>query len=146
MFPNEISALTQQCPLPKNSPLWALNPYFDEDGFIRERLCRICLLEATKNSIILRAHSLNIIQHHHLRTVHAGFQSTLASLRNEFWILRSRAIVQSVLYKCIPCTHERANVSVEFMGDLPAVRAISAQRSSVNRTAHLFIPAWITQV
>jgi len=35
MFPNEISALTRQYPLPKDSPLRA--PYFAEDGFIRIR-------------------------------------------------------------------------------------------------------------
>jgi len=53
----------------------------------------------------------------------AGSQLTLASLRHKFWILRAHATIRSVLYKCIPCTRERANVSIELMGDLPAARA-----------------------
>jgi len=44
----------------KNSPLHALNLYFDEDGLIHIRgwLRRACLPEATKNPIVLRAHPL----------------------------------------------------------------------------------------
>jgi len=88
----------------KNSPLHALNPYFDEDGLIRirGRLRRACLPKATKNPIvfaILRAHLLlvHIIQHHHLRIIHAGAQLTLASLRNDgFWILPRHSSVHSL--------------------------------------------------
>jgi len=58
-------------------------------------------------------------------------QLTLVSLRNEFWILRFRVTIRSVLYKCIPCTRELAEVSVELMSDLPAVR--------INRTARTYI-------
>ena len=135
MFPNEIAALKQKRLVPKSSPLSVLNPYIDEDGLIRIRgkLRRTCLPEASKNLIILRAHPLLvlIIQHHHLRTFHIDSQLTVASLRQEFWILRARATVRSVLYKCIPCTRERPDVPVELMGDLPA--------ASVNRTARAFV-------
>ena len=143
MFPNEIVGLKQTRLVPKSSPLSVLNPYINENGLIRirGRLRRACLPEATKNPIVLRTYPLLvlIIQHHHLRTLHAGSQLTLASLRQEFWIHRARATVRSVLYKCIPCTRERADVPVELMDDLPAAR--------VNRTlAPLSIPASITQV
>ncbi|KAG5327787.1 YI31B protein, partial [Pseudoatta argentina] len=53
----------------------------------------------------------------------AGSQLTLASLRHEFWILRAHDNVRSVLYKCVPCTRERA--------DLPVAR--------VNHTAGAFV-------
>ncbi|XP_032684998.1 uncharacterized protein LOC116850611 [Odontomachus brunneus] len=135
MFRDEIVALSQKRSVPKSSPLSVLNPYMDEHGLIRirGRLRRACLPEAMKNPIILRTHPLLvlIIQHHHLRTLHAGSQLTLRSLRNEFSILRARATVRSVLYKCIPCTRERAAVPVELMGNLPAAR--------VNRTVRAFI-------
>ena len=58
----------------------------------------------------------------------AGSQLTLASLRHEFWILRARATIRFVLYKC---TRVHADVPVELMGDLPAAR--------LNRTARAFI-------
>ena len=52
----------------------------------------------------------------------ASSQLMLASLRHKFWILRAHATIRSVLYKCISCTRERANVPIELMGDLPAAR------------------------
>jgi len=83
-----LGSNTCPCPLLMNSPLCALNPYFDEDELIHIR-GRACLPQATKNPIVLRAHPLLIciIQYHYLRTMHAGAQLMLASLRNEFWIL-----------------------------------------------------------
>ncbi|XP_018376183.1 PREDICTED: uncharacterized protein LOC108769601 [Trachymyrmex cornetzi] len=135
MFSNEIVVLNQKRSVPKSIPLSVLNPHKDEDGLIRirGRLRRACLPGATRNPIVFRAHPLLIliIQRHHLRTLHAGSQLKLASLQNEFWILRARATVQSVLYKCIPCTRERSDIPVELMGDLPAAR--------VNRTVRAFI-------
>ena len=75
MFPNEIAALKQKRLVSKSSPFSVLNPYIDEDGLIRirGRLCRAYLPEVTKNLIVLRAHPLLvfIIQHHHLRMLHA---------------------------------------------------------------------------
>jgi len=65
MFPNEIS--NTACLLPKNSPLRAFNPYFDEDGLIRiRRLRRTYFLEAT-NPTIVRVHPLLVhIIHHNI--------------------------------------------------------------------------------
>ncbi|XP_011687752.1 PREDICTED: uncharacterized protein LOC105449960 [Wasmannia auropunctata] len=135
MFPLELAALSRQSPLPKSSSLSSLNPYLDSDGLLRVggRLRHARLPGATKNPIVVRSHPLLslIIEHHHMRTLHAGPQLTLASLRSEFWLLRSRATVRSVLYKCIKCTRERAEVPVELMGDLPDVR--------VNRTSRAFV-------
>ena len=74
---------------------------------------------------------LVLIIQHHLRTLHVGPQLMLASLHHEFWILRARATVRSVLYKCIPYTRERVDVPVELMSNLPAAR--------VNRTARAFV-------
>ena len=88
MFANEIATLKQRRLIPKSSALSVLNSYIDEDGLIRirGRLRRACLPEATKNPIVLQVHPLLIliIQHHPLRTLHAGSQLTLASLRQEF--------------------------------------------------------------
>ncbi|XP_018392969.1 PREDICTED: uncharacterized protein LOC108772023, partial [Cyphomyrmex costatus] len=132
-FPKEIAALSKQRPLPKGSALSSLNPYYDEEGLlrIRGRLRRSSLPGTAKNPIVLRAHPLValLIRHHHLRMMHAGSQLSLTSLRAEFWILRSRATVRFVLYKCIQCTRERAEKPVELMGDLPAERVNRAARA-----------------
>ena len=105
----------------------------DDDRLIRirGRLRRACLPGAMRNPIVLRAHPLLvlIIQYHHLRMLHTDSQLTLVIATR---ILDSSgATVRSVLYKCIPCTRERADVLVELMGDLPA--------ASVNRTARAFV-------
>ena len=56
----------------------------------------------------------------------------LALLQHKFWILWARAIVRSVLYKCMPCTRERADVPVELMSDLPAARVYRTARAFVH--------------
>ncbi|XP_024881085.1 uncharacterized protein LOC112460568 [Temnothorax curvispinosus] len=133
-FPRELLHLTDRKPMPIASPLASLNPYLDSDGLIRVggRLRHACLPGSTKNPVVLRTHPLLtlLIEHHHLRTLHAGSRLTLASLRSEFWILRARSTVRSVLHKCVRCVRERAEIPFELMGDLPDAR--------VNRVAKAF--------
>ncbi|XP_024893685.1 uncharacterized protein LOC112468635 [Temnothorax curvispinosus] len=136
LFAEERGLLARQRSVPKSCALSSLNPYLDSEGLIRVRgrLRQSHLPEAMKNPIILSSHHLLslIIQHHHLKTLHAGPQLTLASLRNEFWILRASAVVRAVLFKCIACTREKAEVPVELMGDLPDVRVNRASRAFVH--------------
>jgi len=127
MFPKESSNLTSQIPLPKSSSLLSLHPFMDSDGLIRVsgRLRHSRLSEAIKlkHPIILRSHPLlSLIIEHYLRTMYEGPQLTLALLRTEFWILRARATVRSVLYKCVPCSRETTKISNKLMGDLPNPR------------------------
>lgn len=87
-----------------------LNPYLDSDGLlcIQGRLRSARLPGAVKNPIVLRAHPLlsRIIEHHHLKTLHAGLQLTITSLQNKFWILCARTTVCSVIHKCIQCSRQ----------------------------------------
>lgn len=133
LFPNELSSLLQNRPLPKSKPLASFNPYLDSEGLLRVggRLRHSRLPDAIKHLILLRSHPLLslIIIHHHIRTLHGVSQLTLASLRNEFWILCARATVRAVLYTCIQCTREKAEVPVELMGDLPDVRVNRSSRA-----------------
>lgn len=137
LFPNELASLVQNCPLPKSRSLSSFNSYVDSDGLLRVggRLCHSHLPEAIKHFILLRSHPLLslIISHHHLKTLHGRLQLTLASLRNEFWILRVRTTVRAVLYICIKYTRERTEVPVELMGDLPDVRVNRAPRAFAHR-------------
>lgn len=131
LFPSELTSLKQNQPLRKSKYLSSFSPYVDADGLLRVggRLRHSNLPEVIKHPIILRSHSLLslLILHHHLRTLHGGSQLTLASLRNEFWILRARA-VRAVLYQCVQCTRERAEIPIELMGDLPDIRVNRAIR------------------
>jgi len=93
----------------------------NENGLvcIQGRLRRACPPGATRNPIVLHAPAVSTHYPAPSSSNIAGPQLTLASLRHEFWILRAHVIVRSVLYKCIPCTRERAD---EFMNDLSAAR------------------------
>ena len=98
-FAEEWSSLEKRKGLPFKSPLRKLNPYFDEkDKLIRVggRLQFSELPEETKHQIILPAkHPVvdKIIAHtHEIQALHAGPETTLAILREKFWILRGRRL------------------------------------------------------
>lgn len=123
LFPREYYSLVHNHPISKHSKLIALTPYVDKDDLIhvRGRLRNSALSHQSKNPIILAPHPLvtSLIRDVHLKALHAGPQLTLARLREEFWLLRARQTIRSVLHQCIVCTREKAAVSNELMGDLP---------------------------
>lgn len=135
-FPKEMRTLAADGTVPKSSPLSGLAPYLDQHGLIRARgrLSKSQLPEKTKLPIILHSHPLLtlLIYHTHITNLHSGPQLTLACLRNEYWILRARATVRAVLYKCITCTRERATILQELMGDLPASRITKVERPFIH--------------
>jgi len=133
IFPCEMSLLRKTTPIKKSSPLLSLNPYLDTERLIRVRgrLRNATLLSDVRNPIVLKDHPLVrlIIMDAHNRTLHAGSQLTLARLREKFWIIRARSLVRAVLYKCVPCARERAQIPTELMGDLPPVRVNRSTRA-----------------
>ncbi|XP_046145641.1 uncharacterized protein LOC123988926 [Osmia bicornis bicornis] len=136
LFPDELSSLSAKKTLLKSSKLLSLNPILDQDGLIRAkgRLAHSLFPENTKKPIILRSHPLLslIINHTHVIHLHAGSQLTLACLRPEYWILRARTTIRSVLHRCVPCARHRASVPSELMGDLPASRVTAVERPFIN--------------
>ena len=44
-----------------------------------------------------------LIQYVHERLIHAGVSHTLASLRQEYWIVKGRVEVKKVLSRCLVC-------------------------------------------
>ncbi|XP_076659879.1 uncharacterized protein LOC143363163 [Halictus rubicundus] len=133
--PQELRTLAAHGTVPKSSPLSSLNPYLDSDGLIRAKGRLSKAQPETENEpIILRSHPLLslLIHHTHLTHLHAGPQLTLACLRHEYWILRARATVRAVLYRCVPCTRERAAIPHQLMGDLPASRITKAERAFIH--------------
>ncbi|XP_036143344.1 uncharacterized protein LOC118645744 [Monomorium pharaonis] len=125
-FPLEKKALLRDQPISSKSTLLSLHPFLDEDQIIRVggRLSLAPIPLPTKHPVILTSHPLvRLIAHHaHLRALHAGIQLTLAILRQEFWILRARNLVKSVIHQCIVCTRERAAIPHQLMGSLPQMR------------------------
>lgn len=125
-FPLEKEILIRQRPISVKSTLLSLHPFIGDDELIRvgERLSNAPLPTQTKHPILLASHSLVtlIVQHAYTKALHAGPQLTLATLRREFWILRPRNIVKTVIHRCVACTRERSATPTQIMGSLPSVR------------------------
>lgn len=133
VFPAERETLLQKKSLSSKSALLALHPFVGEDKLIRVggRLTNAPLSFPIKYPVILASHPLVnlIIRHAHLRSLHAGPQLTLATIRREFWILRARDAVKSVIHRCVTCTPERATAPMQLMGSLPCVRVSKPARA-----------------
>lgn len=133
LFAQEISELTSKEILSRRSTIASLSPFLDSEGLLRVggRLQNSPLPYHTKHPIILKTHPLvlSIVRDAHLRNYHAGNQLTLCTLRHEYWILRSRQIVRSVINQCIACVREKASTPTQLMGNLPGVRVTAGTRA-----------------
>ncbi|XP_039315440.1 uncharacterized protein LOC113004411 [Solenopsis invicta] len=133
LFPRELNALTNRAPLSTKSELLPLHPFLDKEQLIRVggRLGQAPVPTRVKHPILLASHPLVrlIIQNVHLRYFHAGIQLTLSILRGEFWVVRARSVVRSVLHRCVACARERAVSPAQLMGNLPSVRVSPPARA-----------------
>ncbi|XP_029160141.1 uncharacterized protein LOC114932141 [Nylanderia fulva] len=136
LFAREKESLLQQRSIPAKSALLFLTPFLGEDKLIRVggRLSRAPMQFSEKHPIILAAHPLVnlLVQHVHLRSLHAGPQLTLATLCQEYWILRARNIVKGVVFRCVVCTREKAATPTQLMGNLPSVRVSPPARAFIH--------------
>ena len=113
--------------LPRSSKILALNPFLDESGILRVggRLQFSPLNYASKHQIILHPHShltRLIIEYEHIRLLHAGVQSTQASLRRKYWIIHDKSYIRSAIHKCVTCFRFRAKGANQLLGQLPPSR------------------------
>ncbi|XP_070162567.1 uncharacterized protein [Polyergus mexicanus] len=132
LFPTEINALSKNKSLSSRSSLLSLRPFLDRDGILRVggRLNKAPLPTSVRHPTLLSSHPLVtlIVNQTHLRALHAGPQLTLNILRRDFWILRARNMVKSVIHKCVVCARERAATPTQIMGDLPETRVTATVR------------------
>lgn len=129
-FHKEIESLKTRKHADK-SRIANLSPFLDENGIIRVggRLQGSKLTFTRKHPILLpsRNHLTdNIIRESHETNYHAGIQSTLATLRQRFWLLDGRNQVRKVVRRCIRCLRFSANTIEPKMGNLPSVRVREA--------------------
>ncbi|XP_036143903.1 uncharacterized protein LOC118645955 [Monomorium pharaonis] len=111
----------------RRSKLAALHPFLDSQGILRVggRLRHALIDEERKHPILLPAiHHVTtlIIVHHHERLFHAGAQTTLNSVREEFWPIFAKSRVKKVIRNCVTCRKANPKPSWQLMGELPSVR------------------------
>lgn len=104
-----------------------LKPFVDDNGILRVggRIRRSELPYDAKHQILLpRNHRLNklIIEHEHLRNLHAGPELLLTCLRQRYWIIDGMSYVRHFCRNCFVCRKLKALTLDQIMGDLPKNR------------------------
>ncbi|XP_077550625.1 uncharacterized protein LOC144163775 [Haemaphysalis longicornis] len=67
----------------------------------------------------------------HERLIHSSVDLTLCELRENFWILKGRQVVKSVLHACLPCRRRRLKAETAPVAPLPRDRITEADPFSV---------------
>ncbi|XP_076294560.1 uncharacterized protein LOC143215865 [Lasioglossum baleicum] len=135
-FSRESQAVHRGVALPNASPLAKLMPFADAHGILRVggRL-QHSLLDADQNHPIILPRSSPftslVIAQAHFRTLHAGTQLTLSTVRQSYWIVGGRQPVRSFIKQCVTCARHSARQCTQVMGQLPA-RRITPARAFVN--------------
>ncbi|GBO07448.1 hypothetical protein AVEN_251895-1 [Araneus ventricosus] len=126
-FAEEIQRLKINKPIKTYSKLLALCPYFDGNDILRVggRLRHANLHDNTKYPVILpKEHVVTdfIIQHYHLKYLHAGNQLFRSAIRQRYWILCAPVEIKRIIWKCVRCARLRSAFCQQLMGDLPPSR------------------------
>ncbi|KAK2578491.1 hypothetical protein KPH14_002052 [Odynerus spinipes] len=126
-FSEELHSIREGQPLQRSGKLHALNPFIDDSGLLRVggRLSNAPIEYQHIHPIILASEhpfTTLIIRNEHIRLLHAGCQSVIASLRMQYWPLSCRNSVKKVIRQCVRCYRANPTTTNCIMGDLPADR------------------------
>ena len=150
-FPNELKALSQSSPVPKQSSLSKLNPFLDENGLMRVggRLRNLENNNFAENHpvIIPKQHHVSrlIIRHVHENVGHLGREMTLASLREHFWIIHANSASRHILKKCVICRKQEGKTGEQIMADLPKDRLQGDHAPFTNVGVDYFGPFYVAR-
>lgn len=124
-FSQEINNLKQNKPC--SMRIQRLSPFLDETGTIRVggRLKHSSGDYDVKHPVILpkNHHVVKlIVDHYHLKYLHAPPQLLQSLLVQHVWILSARSLIRSRVFKCIKCFRVKPKNKTPLMGDLPEPR------------------------
>lgn len=116
-----------------NGSLKPLHPFLDGEGILRVggRIENSTVKFSQKHPIVLPKESRItdlIINHEHLRLLHAAPRLLLSSLNQKYWIVNAYKHVKKLVHKCLLCFRMKADCARQLMGSLPPER-ITACRS-----------------
>ncbi|XP_055601508.1 uncharacterized protein LOC129750567 [Uranotaenia lowii] len=135
-YPEEMSVLlsTTNVGVEKNSPLYKLSPYVDEQGVLRMdgRIgAAKNVEESTKFPVILcKQHPITdlLISHYHSKYHHANFETVVNEIRQCVYIPQIRSRVKIIINGCQWCKVYKTRPQVPRMAPLPAARLSSFTR------------------
>jgi len=125
VFSPEIHSLQQKkcC----STRIQRLAPFIDKDGLIRVggRLKNASLDYDVKHPVLLpkNHHVVTLlVDHYHLKYLHAPPQLLQSLLAQNVWILSARSLIRSRVFHCIKCFRSKPRNKFPLMGDLPEPR------------------------
>lgn len=119
-FPHKYKTLSVGEIISTSSCLFLLSPFMDEFWLIQvnSSLRNSRLQFNTCHPILPRNHDLIrcVIEHEHIRNMHAGAQTIMTAVRQRFWSLPLQSSRRKIIQKCMICF--KANPE-DIMGSLP---------------------------
>jgi len=126
-FPQEMKNLSKGKEIHASSSIKQLTPFIDNQGIMRTR-GRIGESEAlsydNKYQIILPKcqFTYNLIREIHLENLHATKLSTLAFVRQNYWPIQAKSMINKIINRCVKCFKASPKCQGQIMGDLPPDR------------------------
>ncbi|KAL1447525.1 hypothetical protein WDU94_012237 [Cyamophila willieti] len=107
--------------------LRTLSPFVDSSGILRVggRLRNAPLPDEAKYPILIsnKCHWVKLlIEHFHKVTIHGGPALVQSLIQRQVWIVGARALIRSVIFKCMSCFRANAKFAQPYMADLPKSR------------------------
>ncbi|XP_064622573.1 uncharacterized protein LOC135484816 [Lineus longissimus] len=127
-YSNEINALRSNARITKQSSIFELEPYLDEDQLLRVtgRLKNASIPDPAKHPVIVprddHVTTLIVRDAHERLCRHSGREHVMANLRQNYWIPQARQLVKRVLRDCIVCKVLHGKLGQQKMADLPPER------------------------
>ncbi|XP_065361998.1 uncharacterized protein LOC135955572 [Calliphora vicina] len=127
-FSPEIEMIKNEGTLPKNSELYALSPYMDENSLLRVYgrvdAASWLPLDIRRPIILPSFHPVTelFVAHVHEKMKHQNFEATVCEIRRSFWIPRLRKILRKRVSNCFICRFRRTLPVPPLMGSLPKDR------------------------
>ena len=126
-FANEIISLGRNQPISPKSRIINFSPFLSSERMLlsASRIQHAPVAFATANRIILdAAHEIVrlLLEHQHASKGHVGAEHLRNDLLQEFWILKLRTTLKSIIHRCFVCRRQRQLHSQPRMGNLPTYR------------------------
>ena len=126
-YKTELDALKLKRTINKQSSLFNLRPYLDENEVLRVtgRLQFLSATEDEKHPIIIPRESrftYLLVLKIHKDTKHSGVSTMITILRKRFWIPRIRPLVKNVVNNCVICKRMYGKPLTEIEAPLPKDR------------------------
>lgn len=127
-FSEDIKKIKKKRDLPRNSKIWSLTPFIDEQGILRVggRLNQTNLLTFNRKHPILLSKQCHlaklIIDDAHKHTLHGGPQVTLNYIQTRYWIIGAKQLVKAHYRNCVICVKNAAITKSPLRGQLPPAR------------------------